>query len=156
MPLTLYDLRIYAVQKYQRVEFTEVEVKLLDTLATNGRPKGFVIGPLRHWAIHVDIRVQVMNIVAVQGNDISVTWNSVERRSQQMRGGNGACIVKKLGFTIGLRQGKLGEINSRFTPTQGWRIENAVRIPRHEHDLIFRGVRVTEGVPQELHAPSGG
>ena len=41
MPLTLYDLRIYAVQKYQRVEFYRSVSQILDTLATNGRPKGF-------------------------------------------------------------------------------------------------------------------
>ena len=154
MPLTLYNLRNYAVEKYQRVEFYRSGSQILDTLATNGRPKGFVIGPLRDWPIHVKIRVQIMNVATVQGNDISVTWNVVERRSQQMWGGNGASVVKVLGFPISLRQSKLREINSGLTPTQSGGAQNTVGKPRHEHDLILRRVRVAEGVTQKLHAPS--
>ena len=101
-----------------------MEVKLLVALATNGRPEGFVIGPLRNRPIHVEIRVQVMNVAAVQANDIPVVRNVVKGGGQQMRGWNGASVVKKLGFPIGLRQGKLREINSGFTPAQsrGFRI----------------------------------
>ena len=100
MPLTLYDLRSYAVEKYQRVEFYRSGSQILDTLATNGRPKGFVIGPLRDWSIHMKIRVQIMDVATVQGNYIPVTRDVIERRSQQMWGRNGESVVKKLSFPI--------------------------------------------------------
>ena len=133
-----------------------MEAKLLEILATDGRPEGLVIGPLRNRPIHVKIRVQVVNVVAVQVNDIPIARNVVEGRVKHMRGRNGASVVKVLGFPISLRQGKLREINSGLTPAQSGGAQNTVGKPRHEHDLILRRVRVAEGVTQKLHAPSRG
>jgi len=131
-----------------------VEAKLLEILATHGRPEGLVVGPLRNRPIHVKIRVQVVNVVAVQANDIPIVRNVVKGSVKHMRGRNGASVVKVLGFPISLRQSKLREINRGLTPTQSGGAQNTVGKPRHEHDLILRRVRVAEGVTQKLHAPS--
>ena len=97
-----------------------------------------------------------MDVATVQGNYIPVTRDVIERRSQQMWGRNGESVVKKLSFPVCLGQGKLGEINCGFTLTQcGW-VKNTVGKPRHEHDLIFRRIGVTESVSQKFHSPPGG
>jgi len=44
-------------KKYQRVDYTEVEAKQLDKLATYRCPEGLVIGPLGNRPIHVEIRI---------------------------------------------------------------------------------------------------
>ena len=122
----------------------------------NRCPPSLVVGKDRDWTIQINVRVQIMDIVTMQSDDIVVIRDRVKGRTQLMRGGEKASIVPKSCLPISFRDCKLRKINTRVPPPEGGGMKNTVGKPRHKHDFIFGTLWVSQGVPQKLHAARRG